>query len=101
MITCYLKYIIDPDKLVEFEIYGRMWIPLVNKFGGTHHGYLMPSEGTSNVALAFFSFNSLAAYEQYRTAAASDKECQAAMAYYKKTKCFLSYERSFFRPVFN
>jgi NIPSNAP len=51
--------------------------------------------------LAFFSFNSLAAYEQYRTAAASDKECQAAMAYYKKTKCFLSYERSFFRPVFN
>jgi hypothetical protein len=101
MVTCYLSYIIDPDKLTEFEIYARMWIPLVNKFGGTHHGYLMPSEGASNVALAFFSFNSLAEYEQYRIAAAADAECQAAMAYYKKTKCFLSYERSFFRPVFN
>ncbi len=101
MITCYLRYIIDPDKLTEFEIYGRMWIPLVNKFGGTHHGYLMPSEGASNVALAFFSFNSLAEYEQYRINAAADAECQAAMAYYKQTKCFLSYERSFFRPVFS
>lgn len=101
MITCYLRYIIDPDKLTEFEIYGRMWIPLVNKFGGTHHGYLMPSEGTSNVALAFFSFNSLTEYEQYRINAATDAECQAAMAYYKQTKCFLSYERSFFRPVFS
>ncbi len=54
MITCYLRYIIDPNKLVEFETYGKMWIPLVEKFGSTHHGYLMPSEGISNVALAFF-----------------------------------------------
>jgi hypothetical protein len=100
MITCYLRYIIDPDKLPEFETYARMWIPLVEKFDGTHHGYLMPSEGSSNVALAFFSFSSLAAYEKYRIAAASDPECQAAMDYYKETKCFVSYERSFFRPVF-
>jgi len=100
MITCYLRYIIDPDKLAEFETYGKMWIPLVEKFGGTHHGYLVPSEGTSNVALAFFSFASLAAYEQYRIAAASDPECQVAMNYYKETKCFISYERSFFRPIF-
>ncbi len=100
MITCYLRYIIDPDKLVEFETYGKMWIPLVEKFGGTHHGYLMPSEGVSNVALAFFSFASLAAYEQYRNDAASDPECLAALNYYMETKCFVSYERSFFRPVF-
>ena len=100
MITCYLRYTVDPDKLVEFEIYGKMWIPLVEKFGGSHHGYLMPSEGNSNVALAFFSFESLAAYEQYRIAAVTDPECQAAMAYYRATKCFLRYERSFFRPVF-
>lgn len=100
MITCYLRYIIDPDKLEQFEIYARMWIPLVEKFGGQHHGYLMPSEGASNVALAFFSFDSLAAYEQYRIAAASDPACEAAMDYYRQTKCFLSYERSFFRPVF-
>jgi len=101
VITCYVRYIVDPDKLHEFETYGKMWIPLVEKFGGTHHGYFMPSEGSNNVALALFSFASLAAYEQYRLAAASDPDCQAAVNYYKETKCFISYERSFFRPVFH
>ena len=100
MVTCYLRYVLDPNKLVEFETYGRMWIRLVQKFGGIHHGYLMPSEGASNIALAFFSFESLAAYEQYRLLAATDAECETAMAYYRETACFLSYERSFFRPVF-
>jgi hypothetical protein len=32
--------------------------------------------------------------------AASDPDCQAAVRYHEETKCFLSYERSFFRPVF-
>ena len=72
MITCHLRYIIDPDKLAEFEHYGRLWIPLVRKFGGVHHGYLLPSEGASNVALASFSFPSLAAYEQYRQQSFAD-----------------------------
>jgi NIPSNAP len=66
MITCYLKYIIDPYKTAEFETYGKMWIPLVNKFGGIHHGYFMPHEGANNIAYALFSFPSLAKYEQYR-----------------------------------
>jgi hypothetical protein len=100
VITCYLRYIIDPEKLAEFENYGKMWVPLVEKLGGTHHGYFLPSEGASNVALALFSFPSLAAYEQYRMAASSDPECQAATRYFNETKCFISYERSFFRPVF-
>jgi len=77
-----------------------MWIRLVEKLGGKHHGYFMPSEGASNVALALFTFPSLAAYETYRTRAATDPECQAAMRFYEETRCFLSYERSFFRPLF-
>lgn len=100
MITCYLRYVIDPFKVKEFEIYGKMWIPLVEKFGGRHHGYFLPHEGASNIALALFSFASLAAYEKYRTSAATDPECQAAMRYFEETRCFFSYERSFFRPVF-
>ena len=100
MITCYLRYIVDPFKLKEFEIYGKMWIPSVEKFGGKHHGYFLPHEGPNNIALALFSFPSLAAYETYRRAAALDPECQAAIRYYEETKCFLSFERSFMRPVF-
>ena len=101
MITCHLRYVIDPFKLKEFETYGRMWIPLVEKFGGKHHGYFLPHEGPNNIAFAMLSFPSLAAYETYRNAAANDPECQAAMRYYQETRCFLSYERSFMRPVFD
>ncbi|HZR38462.1 MAG TPA: NIPSNAP family protein [Nevskia sp.] len=101
MITCYLRYVIDPYKLKEFEHYGRLWIPLVEKFGGKHHGYFMPSEGASNIALALFSFDSLAAYEQYRQRSMQDAECQAAFRCAEETRCILSYERSFFRPVFS
>ncbi len=100
MITCCIRYRIDPFKMDEFEAYAKMWIPLVEKFGGQHHGYFMPHEGASDVALALFSFESLAAYENYRAAANNDFECQAAIDFYRQTKCFISYERSFMRPLF-
>lgn len=99
MVTCYLRYVIDPSKTKEFEAYGRMWIRLVEKFGGQHHGYFLPSEGANNVAVALFSFPSLAAYETYRKEAATDSEAQAAIRYNDEHKCIVSYERSFFRPV--
>jgi hypothetical protein len=100
MVTCYIRYIIDPDKLAEFEHYGKVWIPLVEKFGGKHHGYFLPSEGASNVAFAMFTFPSLAKYEEYRNKSFQDPNCKAAFKYAKDTKCIVSYERSFFRPVF-
>lgn len=76
MITCFLKYEVDADKLAEFEKYAKMWIPLVEKFGGTHHGFFLPSEGASDIAYALFSFSSFAAYEKYRKKSARDKDCQ-------------------------
>ncbi len=100
MITCYLRYVIDPYKLAEFEHYASLWIPLVNRLGGTHHGYFLPHEGANNIALALFSFPSLAAYEDYRSRMADDAECRAAFAYGEETLCIVSYERSFMRPVF-
>ncbi|AXA39114.1 NIPSNAP family protein [Rhizobium leguminosarum] len=99
MITCHLRYVIDPYKLAEFEEYARLWIPIVNRMGGTHHGYFLPSEGANNIAVALFSFPSLAAYEDYRTRMASDPECQAAFELDKRNRSIVSYERSFMRPV--
>lgn len=100
LVTCYLKYVIDPYKLDEFGKYARMWIPLVNKFGGIHHGYFLPSEGANNMALALFTFPGLAEYEKYRSDSLNDADCIAAFKYAGDTKCILSYERSFFKPVF-
>ncbi|HJV49759.1 MAG TPA: NIPSNAP family protein [Geothrix sp.] len=99
MITCHLRYVLDPAKIKEFEHFGRLWIPLTEKFGGKHHGYLLPSEGANNIALCSYSFPSLAAYEVFRQKAAVDPECQAAFKFAEETRCFLSYERTFFRPL--
>ena len=101
MITCYLKYIIDPYQLPVFEEYGKRWIKLVNRFGGNHHGYFMPHEGTNNVAYALFSFPSLAEYEIYRKKILEDEECQQAFKLAENSKCILSYERTFLKPVFD
>lgn len=100
MVTCYLRYVIDPYKLEDFEAYAKLWIPLVNRFGGTHHGYFLPHEGASNIALALFSFPSLAAYETYRTASADDPDCREAYLFAERTRCIVSYERTFMRPIF-
>jgi len=101
MITCYVRYVIDPNLILEFETYAKMWIPLVEEYGGKHHGYFLPSEGANNIALALFSFDGLASYETYRKQSLEDAKCQAAFDYAKQTNCIISYDRSFFRPVFD
>jgi len=101
MITCFLRYKIDMYKLDEFRRYAELWIPLVEKFGGVHHGYFLPKESESDLAVALFSFNSLAEYETYRSDATIDADCMKAVAYAKETRCFRSYERHFVDPILN
>ena len=99
MITCHVRYEIVPEQLDAFERFAQRWMELVARHGGIHHGYFLPSEGASDVALGMFSFPSFAAYEQYRKDSAGDPDVQKAVAFAKETRCFIRYERSFFRPV--
>jgi antibiotic biosynthesis monooxygenase (ABM) superfamily enzyme len=100
MITCYLRYVIDPHKVAQFEAYAKKWLPLVERFGGIHHGYFLPQEGANNIAVALFSFPNLATYEKYRLKSQSDPDCSAAYDFERKNRSIISYERSFMRPVF-
>lgn len=99
MVTCYLEYKIDMYKVEAVRTLAEMWIPLVEKYGGTHHGYFLPKESASDVAIALFSFESLAAYERYRIDKANDPECQKASDYAERTRCILGYKRQFLEPV--
>lgn len=99
MITCHVRYVIDPYQIPAFEAYARLWIKLVERMGGQHHGYFLPAEGANNIAYCLFSFPGLAEYEQYRKQAEHDPECVAAVALALEKKFIVSYERSFLRPV--
>lgn len=99
MITCVVDYTIDPAKITEFERFARRWIELVNRHGGTHHGYYLPAEGASDKALALFSFPSLAAYEDYRRLFGQHPDFIAADQLRDDSGCVIRYERTFMRPL--
>ena len=98
-VTCHVRYEIDPAQLAAFERFAKRWIALVQRSGGQHHGYFLPSEGASDVAHALFTFPSLAAYEEYRQGFGHDAEFLAADRIREASRCVLRYERSFLRPV--
>ena len=114
MITCHLRYFIDSEKIDAFEHYAVVWMRLIEKYGGTHHGYFLPDDtplsatfsfpgvgeaGPTNVAVALFSFPNLDAYERYRREVKEDPECRAATKHYEQTECFTKYERTFMKPI--
>lgn len=99
MITCVVHYTVDPDRIEAFEQFAREWIRLVNKHGGTHHGYFLPAEGASDRAEALFSFDSLADYEQYRRRFGVDPEFVAADQIRDDSRCVVRYDRTFMRPI--
>jgi len=99
LITCHVRYVIDPYQLHEFEAYAKAWLGIVERLGGTHHGYFLPSEGASNIAYYLFGFPSLADYESYRHIALTDAESTALVASLVEKKFIVSYERTFLRPL--
>lgn len=100
VITCHLRYEIDPSQTAAFEKYVTGWIPIVTRFGGTHHGCYLPHEGASDIAYALFSFPSLAAYENYRTAIRQDPEARELWQLSAETRCIRRFDRTFLRPAF-
>lgn len=59
----------------------------------------MPHEGTNNIALALISFESLAAYEAYRTRLKADPEAVANFDFAQRQRFILSEERTFLRAL--
>jgi hypothetical protein len=99
VVTCVLRYEIDSNQIVAFEKFARTWVDLVNRLGGTHHGYFLPSEGASDIAMALFSFPNLAEYEIFRGRFSTDPEIIETQRFLKETGCVRRVERTFMRPV--
>jgi len=66
MITCFIRYEIDPFKLDAFDEYARNWGEAIPRCGADLIGYFAPHEGSATTAYGVYSIADLAAYEAYR-----------------------------------
>ena len=98
-ITVFIRYQLDPFKRAMFEEYAKRWLTIIPKCGGECLGYWMPHEGTNNIAFALISFDSLAAYENYRARLRADSEGVANFNFAEENKFILAEERTFLRKV--
>jgi hypothetical protein len=99
MLLCVIRYQIDPFQLAAFEQYARTWTEIIPRCGGRLIGYFVPHEGTNDVALGLIGFDSLSAYEAYRTGLRADEQARRNFAMAQEKRLVLREERSFLRLV--
>lgn len=66
MLTCIIRYHIDPTKKAQFEQYARNWGQAIPRNGADLIGYYAPHEGSATLAYGIYNIPSLAEYEAYR-----------------------------------
>lgn len=72
MLTCIIRYQIDPTKTAQFTEYARNWGQAIPRCGADLVGYYAPHEGSSTLAYGIYNIPSLAAYEAYRARLSAD-----------------------------
>jgi hypothetical protein len=99
MITCIIRYQIDPFQRDKFKQYAEDWGRIIPRCGGQLIGYFLPHEGTSDVAWGLIAFESLASYEQYRTRLKTDPEALENFAMAQENRLIMREERNFVEVV--
>ena len=72
MLTCIIRYEIEPTKKNEFIQYARNWGQAIPRCGADLIGYFAPHEGSSTLAYGIYTIPSLADYEAYRARLPAD-----------------------------
>ena len=98
-IACFIRYQIDPFQLDTFRKYAENWGRIIPRCGGQLIGYFLPHEGTNDIAWGLIAFESLAAYEAYRTRLKLDSEARENFALAQSKRLVLREERTFLEVV--
>ncbi|MBW6421039.1 NIPSNAP family protein [Rhizobium sp. XQZ8] len=99
MITCFIRYEIDPFKKQEFAEYARNWGQAIPRCGADLIGYFGPHEGSATTAYGVYNIESLAAYEAYRARLTADALGQENYAFSKRERFILKEDRIFLKNV--
>ena len=97
MLTCIIRYHIDPTKKEQFAQYARNWGQAIPRCGAYLVGYYAPHEGSSTLAYGIYNIPSLAEYEAYRERLASDPLGKENYEFAQKEKFLLREDRVFLK----
>ena len=99
MITCFIRYELDPFKIDAFEQYARNWGQAIPRCGADLIGYYAPLEGSATTGYAVYNIEDLAAYERYRARLKQDPVGKENFAFSKKEQFIRREDRIFLRLV--
>jgi hypothetical protein len=99
MITCFIRYEIDPFKTEAFAEYARNWGQAIPRCGADLIGYFAPHEGSATTAYAAYNVEDLAAYERYRARLKEDPMGRANYDFAWREQFIRREERIFLRLV--
>lgn len=99
MLTCIIRYQIDPTQPDAFAQYARNWGEAIPRNGADLVGYFAPHEGSSTLAYGIYHIESLATYEAYRARLAADPLGRENYAFAQDRKFLLREDRTFLRCV--
>lgn len=97
MLTCIIRYQIDPTKKAHFEQYARNWGQAIPRNGADLVGYFAPHEGSSTLAYGMYHIESLVAYEAYRERLMNDPLGRENYEFAQKEKFLLREDRTFLK----
>jgi hypothetical protein len=97
MITCCIRYEIDPFKREQFVQYAQTWGQAIPRCGADLIGYFAPHEGSLTTAYALYNIDSLAAYEGYRERLAAHPLGAENYAFAQSERFILREERMFLK----
>lgn len=100
MITCFIRYEIDPAQHSAFERYAKNWGPIIPRCGGHLLGYFIwPRAGGDDLAWGLIAFEAMSDYAAYRARLQQDPEALANFAFALSNRFILKEERAFFETV--
>ena len=99
MITCFIRYEIDPHKIDAFEHYARNWGQAIPRCGADLVGYFAPHEGSATTAYGVYHIQDLAAYEAYRSRLRDDPLGRENYAFSQRERFIRREDRLFLRNV--
>jgi len=99
MITCFIRYEIDPFQREAFRRYAVAWAGIIPRLGGQLIGYFLPSEGSNYEGWGLIAFPGLAEYEAYRARLKRDPEAVANFQIAQVQRFILREERRFCEVV--